>query len=180
MKKINLAIIFFLIALSNSSAQILSPSAGAYLGVGSIKGNSTAQTSFAANVFFDFKVPFITDASFRVNYLHSRKVEYLLPENRQGKYYPFIHALSLKAFINQSLGKLLYVEEGAGIVAVNDRTFSDTNVWDYGVAFNLLGGIDLRALDSGFKLGLGTEYGITFNNTTASYFSFHLQSQYYF
>ncbi|MBL1213361.1 MAG: hypothetical protein D8M61_08435 [Ignavibacteriae bacterium] len=150
------------------------------MGIGSIKGRSTAQTSFAANLFYDFQVPFISDASFRLNYLHSRKVEYFLPENRKGKYYPFIHAISLKAFINQSLSELFYVEEGAGLVAVNDRTFSDTNVWDYGIAFNLLGGIDLRLLNKGFKLGAGIEYGITFNNTTASYFSFHLQSQFYF
>lgn len=88
----------------------------------------------------------------------------------------------LKAFIKQRLGtNLLFVEEGAGIIAMNDRTFSDTDVWDYGIAFNVLIGIDLRNfISSGFTLGVGSEYAVTFNNTTATYFSFHLQSQYYF
>jgi hypothetical protein len=182
MIKIYLLTLLTILTFSISRAQINDVNVGAYLGFGKIQGNSPSQASLAVNLFIDFQTPLIDEVSFRVNYLHARKIEYFLPENRTGKYYPFINAFSLKAFIKQAIGNnFFYVEEGAGFIALNDRTFSDTDVWDYGIAFNVLGGIDLRKFsDSGFTLGLGIEYAVTFNNTTASYFSSHLQSQYYF
>ena len=182
MKKIFIIVFLMMVPISISHAQFSNVNVGAYLGIGEIKGNSPPQTSLAANIFIDFQTPLLDDVSFRLNYLHSRKIEYFLPENRKGKYYPFINAFSLKAFIKQRLGtNLLFVEEGAGLIAMNDRTFSDTDVWDYGIAFNVLIGVDFRNfISNGFTLGVGSEYAVTFNNTTATYFSFHLQSQYYF
>jgi hypothetical protein len=164
-----------------SYAQVKNFNAGAYIGAGEIKGNSPSITSLGLNLFFDFKTYFIKDVSFRFNFLYARKVEYFLPENSRGKYYPFISVLGLKAFIQQSLGGVFFIEEGTGIIVLHDRTFSDTDVWDLGTAFNILAGIDSRNLKSeGFTIGLGIEYGITFNNTTASYFLTYIQAQYHF
>ncbi|MFA7229514.1 MAG: hypothetical protein WC061_10805, partial [Melioribacteraceae bacterium] len=64
---------------------------------------------------------------------------------------------------------------------LNDRTFSDVNLWEVGVGFNFLCGYDFRKTGpSGFSIGLGIDYGVTFTHTTASYFLIYLQSQYYF
>ena len=75
----------------------------------------------------------------------------------------------------------MFLEEGVGLLALNDRTFSDTDVWSYGVVLSLSGGWDLRGFNlSGFKLGAGVEFGITFNNTLARYSAFYLYFNYTF
>jgi hypothetical protein len=71
------------------------------------------------------------------------------------------------------------MEEGAGIIYLNDRTFSDTNVWEPGVTFSVLGGIDFTdGFTKGIKIGLGLDYGITFTKTNASFSIINLQMQY--
>lgn len=92
------SLLLFIIPISISQAQFSNVNVGAYLGIGEIKGNSPPQTSLAANIFIDFQTPLLDDVSFRFNYLHARKIEYFLPENRKGKYYPFVNAFSFKSF----------------------------------------------------------------------------------
>ncbi|MEK6552422.1 MAG: hypothetical protein AABZ54_03110, partial [Bacteroidota bacterium] len=111
----------------------------------------------------------------------SQMVEKFLPENRSGKYYPFIKIYSLKGFFRQTFPSQFYLEEGAGFIYLNDRTFSDVNIWEVGVGFSALAGYDFRRNDlNGFSLGLGVDYGVTFTHTTANYFLVYLQTQYYF
>lgn len=175
-------IIFLLIIFSAiANAQIHSFSAGGSLHVGSISGNSPSVASLGASVFIDFYPWFEHDVSFRFAYSYSQKVEYFLPENRTGRYYPFIKVLSLKGFLRQDFSYPLYLEEGAGIIYLNDRTFSDVNSWQVGTSFAALAGYDFRKTDSnGLSIALGLDYGITFTQTTASYYFIFLQTQYYF
>jgi hypothetical protein len=175
-------ILLFLIVFPNLSfGQIKDPSVGVFIGGGEISGNTPSQSSFTGSLFLDFKTFLSDDVSFRLNFVYARYIEYFLPENRTNQYYPFIKAISFKAFIEQKLNSLLYLEEGAGLVTINDRTFNDINDWDYGTSFAFLAGLDFRNKNnSGWKIGLGLDYAITFSGTTARYSSIHFQTQYCF
>jgi hypothetical protein len=173
--------IFFLFITKISSAQIESPAIGGSLHLGSINGNSPSVSSIGGTLFFDFCPWFEHDVSFRVSFTYSQMVEKFLPENRTSRYYPFIKTFSLKGFIRQDFSFPFYIEEGAGLIYLNDRTFSDVNVWETGIGFNALVGYDFRKINTnGFSVGLGIDYGITFTHTTANYFLVFLQTQCYF
>ena len=108
-------------------------------------------------------------------------VEKFLPENRAGRYYPFIKSFSFKGFIRQNFSYPFFLEEGAGLIYLNDRTYSDVNLWEVGAGFSVLFGYDFRSAGTkGLSLGLGIDYGVTFTQTTANYFLVYLQTQYYF
>lgn len=175
-------IFFFLLLLVKiSSAQVESPSVGGSLHLGSISGNSTPVSSIGGTFFLDFYPWFEHDVSFRASFTYSQMVEKFLPENRMGRYYPFLKIFSVKGFIRQDFSFPFYIEEGAGFVYLNDRTFSDVNVWETGIGFSALAGYDFRKINTnGFSVGVGIDYGITFTQTTANYFLVYLQTQYYF
>lgn len=178
MRKPFLIIIYLLLTVS-LQAQFQINGAGISAGIGQISGNSAPVTSLAGNLFFDFSLWFSNYVEFRTGILYARKIEYFLPENREGRYYPFIKSFSLKGVIQQKISGNFFMEEGAGIIYLNDRTFSDTNVWEPGVTFSVLGGIDFTdGFSSGVKLGLGLDYGITFTKTNASFSIINLQMQY--
>jgi hypothetical protein len=180
MKKKPIFFLLFLIA-KITLAQIESPSIGGSLHLGSISGNSSSVSSIGGTIFFDFYPWFEHDASFRASFTYSQMLEKFLPENRTGRYYPLIKSFSLKGFIRQDFSFPFYIEEGAGFIYLNDRTFSDVNVWETGIGFSALVGYDFRKIDkNGFSVGLGIDYGITFTHTTVNYFLVNLQTQYYF
>jgi len=180
-KKIFLTIILLIVLADSAKAQIQSPSIGGSLHIGSIKGNSPSISSLGGSLFFDFYPWFEDVVSFRASFTYSQMVEKFLPENRAGKYYPFVKIYSLKGFFRQTFPLQFYLEEGAGFIYLNDRTFSDVNIWEIGVGFSALAGYDFRKNDlNGFALGLGVDYGVTFTHTTANYFLVYLQTQYYF
>ena len=82
---------------------------------------------------------------------------------------------NFKGITTQYFDGKIFLEEGVGLLALNDRTFIDTNVWDYGVVLSLSAGFDIRNFDlKGFRIGAGVEYGITFFNTLPQYSSVHL------
>ncbi len=177
MKKILLIIIF--IAALPASAQQTSFGFGTFGGIGSIKGNSPSQTSFTISPFFEISPPFWEGIKLRAAFFYARKLEYLLPENRQGRYYPFLRGINIKAVASQDFSRTLFLEYGLGPLVLNDRTFSDTNVWTYGISAATSVGIKLiENKRNTFSAAVGTEYGATFTNTSASYFSFHLQLVY--
>ena len=177
-----LLIIFFLFGLSYSiKAQISSASIGGSIHGGSIQGNDIPVTSLGGTVFFDFYPWFENDVSFRFGYTYSQMMDYFLPENRTGKYYPFIKVVSLKGFIRQDFTFPIYIEEGAGFIYLNDRTLVNTNLWELGAGFSAQVGYDFRKVGTrGFCLGVGLDYGLTFTQTTANYYLIYFQTQYYF
>lgn len=157
-------------------AQINSVSPGLTLGLGEIAGNSTPVTSFGGSLFLNFKLWFSEDVSFRTGFTYARKVEYFIPENRQGRYYPFIKSYWLKSFVQQKIYKQFFLEEGAGLIYLNDRTFSDINYWEPGITFNLTTGVDFNSQNrKGINLGLGIEYAMGFTKTNANYYLVYLQ-----
>lgn len=162
-------------------AQFTVSNVGVGINAGNFKGNSTSIFGLGAAVSLDV-MPWFSDVIFiRSSFMVARKAEYFFPENRTYRYYPFINVIAVEGVIQQYITQSIFIEESAGFIYLNDRTFSDTNVWDLGITFSVIGGIDFRACDdSGFTLGAGINYGVTFTGTTASYVLMKLQTQYYF
>lgn len=181
MNKLIKILALFILLVTSSHAQIKFISTGGGFGLGSIQGNSPSVSALSASISTDFKLWFSNIVAFRFEYMHARQTEFFLPENREGKYYPFMNIYNLRAGIQQPLSSTFYLEETAGLLALNDRTFLDTNVWDFGGMFSLLGGLNFRNNENkGLVLGLSFDYGVTINNTTANFSFLKLQTQYYF
>jgi hypothetical protein len=181
MKRIELLLVLFLsIIFTRELLPQKSISIGGYLGGGVVSGNTTDKGSFSSSFFLEADPGFYQDLSIRLSFLYHTDFNSILP-NTTKRYYPFIKGFGLKGITSQSIEPYFFIEEGLGLIALNDRTISGTDEWDYGANFSLSAGFDLRNFDTqGFKLSLGTEYGLTFNNTLASYFSLYLQAQYFF
>lgn len=180
MKKIFL-LSLLLITVSTTKSQIKIDAFGAYAGIGSIKGNSTAVSSFTTTVFADTRLFFSEAATFRFSFFFARKFDALLPAGSTSRYFPFQRGVSIKIILEQPLSNYFFLEEGLGPLFLNDRTFSDTNEWATGTAFHIVVGIDFRGYkQTGFKLSIGSDIGTTFSATTPSYFSAHIQAAYYF
>lgn len=170
-------LIIILLFLSRTDAQNIS--AGGFIGGGSIAGFSASTGAFTSSLFAQMYTPFFGFDT-RVSFVYAQDFNKLLPGSTN-KYFPFMKAVSLKAMFTQPLSSPFYLEEGFGPIVINDRTFSNVSEWNYGVVFSIVPGIDFRgAKPTGIKAGAGVEYAITFGNTSAQYFSFHLQGQYYF
>jgi hypothetical protein len=175
------AILFFLLLSVNVNGQFYNEHSGAYIGYGSVKGNSPSQTSLGFNVFAGFSHAWLSEIGLQFGYTYARKVNYFLPENTKGRYYPYVHAVTAKAIIEQPLGGFMFIEEGLGLSAINDRTFSDVNEWDYGIIASLYLGWNLRKFSlSGFKVGFVGESALTFTSTTVSYTMLGFRVMYYY
>lgn len=153
---------------------------GAYLGGGTIQGNLPSQGSFNGSVFIDFDIPFIKGLSSRASFIYVTDVNILLPKN-PNRYNPFLKGFSLKEIYSNELAANVYFEGGIGPLLLNDRTFDNLNVWDAGVAFSILGGLDFTADNkNGILAGAGAEYGLTFTGSSVQYLSLYFQLKYQF
>ena len=154
-----------------------SVSIGSKLGGGFIKGNSPNQSSYFISLFVDIPTPFSNKIIPRFNFIYSQDFDKLLPDNSDD-YHSFVKGFSFNIATSQNLNNNFYIEESAGVLALNDRIFSNSSVWNYGVTFSLLGGLDLRKeTKKGMRIGLGLENGFTFSNTLAKYFAVYFQTQ---
>lgn len=174
-----LAIVVTIIFFSNTPAQS-GFGVGGYLGGGVISGDSPNQSAFTSSVFFEFKTPFSDNILPRISFFYAQDFHRLLPESTN-KYFPFLKGISFKGVASQRVSENYFVEEGAGFIAINDRTFTDVNEWNYGVVSSIIAGFDFRkSNNTGFRLGGGMEFAFSFANTFAKYFSFHIQGEYVF
>ncbi|HMU43933.1 MAG TPA: hypothetical protein PKA80_11585 [Ignavibacteriaceae bacterium] len=180
-KKYSITLCLILILLGVNSKEIFCQndfSAGIYAGGGLITGNSFSQSSFNVSIFVESGFEIIPNVTPRLSFLYAQDFDAILPNTRD-KYYSLLNGINLKGITSQYFEHSIFLEEGVGLLALNDRIFSDTNVWDYGTVLSVLIGVDLRDFNlKGIKLGLGIEYGLTFNNTLANYYSLYLQMQY--
>jgi len=175
--RLTFSIIFFLLFTSLSFTQIRF-SAGGFLGGGSIKGESTSIASFTSSVFIETNTVLFLEVTPRLSFIYARDFDAILPNTRK-PYLPYMLGFSFRGITGQSFESNLFLEEGIGLLALNDRTFIDTNTWDYGIVLSLNGGWDLRNnASNGFKVGAGLEYGLTFTSTLAQYSSFHFYFNY--
>lgn len=173
--RILLFISLVLLLLFNTANAQIELTVGAYAGGGFIKGNSPDQSSFSTSVFIETNTPLFEEVYPRVSFIYAQDFNILLPDTRQ-RYHPFIKGFSLKGITSQYFDSRIFLEEGVGFLMLNDRTFSDVNEWNAGMVLSLAGGLDFRDFDlKGFKIGAGMEYGLTFTNTLAQFFSLHIQ-----
>ncbi len=175
MKIIKLYLICIILSTTTIYAQITKIGVGA--GGGTIKGNSASVGSFSGVLFVDTDILFPDYINIRGGILFSKKVEFFLPENRKGRYYPFIKSFYLKAIMEQSLYELTYIEEGIGLAAINDHTFSDVNFWEPGITFSISAGVKATTRS---RLSVGIDYGLGLTRTNAVYISLLLLYIYQF
>ena len=176
---VKIAMLFILIFTiqSNTNAQIR-VSAGGSVGGGFIKGNSPSVSSFTASFFVETNTILFTEVTPRLSFVYARDFNSIIPNVRK-PYFPFVQGISFKGITTQYFEDHIFLEEGFGLLALNDRTFSNTDSWSYGIVLSINGGFDLRGFElSGFKIGAGIEYGITFNNTLAQFSSLHFYINY--
>jgi hypothetical protein len=175
MKK-NLA---FIIILLSAYMNIMGQSAGVSLGGGLIKSNSPSVSSYSTTLFLESPILY-NSFSIRLSVLYAADYNQILP-NSTNKYNPFIKGISLKGLTTQNYSGSYYLDEGIGLLMINDRIFNNSDYFDYGFVMSIGAGFDLRNdLPNGFRIGAGADYGFTFTNTYANYFSIHLIGQYYF
>jgi hypothetical protein len=171
-------ILLFIFFLSSISFAQLRVGVGGYIGGGTIKGESPSIAAFTASVYIETNLAMFLEVTPRLSFIYGRDFNAIIPDVIK-PYFPYIKGFSFKGIATQYLKEGIFIEEGVGLLALNDRTFSDTNVWDYGVVLSLSAGWDLRGFNlSGFKLGAGIEFGITFNNTLAQYSSLYFYFNY--
>jgi len=168
-------VLFFMFFLSTFIYCQNAVSVGSKLGGGIIKGNSPSQSSYFVSVFVDVPTPLSDKILPRFSFIYAQNIEKFLPNNSKD-YHSFIKGFSVVAVTNQSLNNNFYLEESAGFLALNDRIFNNNSVWDYGVIFSLLAGLNLKKEPAkGFSVGLGIENGFTFANTLVKYFAAYFQ-----
>lgn len=175
--------LFIIIPFFTVEAQITPVKGGIHLGLGSVKGNSPSTFSYTGSVQFDFRLDFFDPFNFRISYLYARDFDILIPEDRQGRYYPYVQGFTLQGESGQYLSERVFIEGGAGLLYLQDRTFGDVDSWNIGTVFNIALAVELfdyRKSDSGFILGAGIEYGITFTDTQPQYQSNHISIYYSF
>ena len=177
---IKILVLFIVIVFSDSAFAQGNIGVGGYAGGGVLSGDSPNVGSFTSSVFFEFKTPFSKNIYPRISFIYTQDFDRLVPGSTK-KYFPFLRGFSLKGVASQNISPLYYVEEGAGIITLNDHTFYNTSEWNFGVVSSLLIGLDLRnEPGDGFKIGAGMEFAFSFANTFAKYYSFHLQAEYLF
>ncbi len=171
--KVKIIIIFTAIFLQNAIAQT-DISIGGYIGGGSFSGNSFSVGGFTSSLFVEAYIPLFEEVFPRASFFFTKDFNAILPNTTQ-TYNPYLLGISFKGVTTQYFDSKIFLEEGVGLLALNDHTFIDTDIWDYGIVISLSAGYDLRNIDlKGFKLGAGAEYGITFFNTLPHYSSIHL------
>jgi hypothetical protein len=180
MKSISVPIkvLLFVFFLSSVSFSQLRVGFGCFIGGGTIKGESPSITAFTTSVYIEANFAMFLEVTPRFSLIYAKDFNAIIP-NVKRPYFPFVQGISFKGIATQYLEDGIFIEEGVGLLALNDRTFSDRDVWGYGVVLSLSAGWDLRDINiSGFKLGAGIEYGITFNNTLVQYSSLNLYFNY--
>ncbi len=151
---------------------------GGLLGGGSFSGNSFSVGGFSAGFYAEANLPLFEEVYPRAGIVFTKDFNAVLPNTRKA-YYPFLLGVYIKGVTYQYFDNKIFLEEGVGLLALHDKTFIDTDIWDYGISLSFSAGYDFRDFNlKGFKAGLGAEYGITFFNTLPRYFSLHLFLQY--
>lgn len=175
--KIVLLVLILSSFISTATAQ-LRVSAGGFVGGGFIKGNSPSVESFSTSIFIETNTALFAEVTPRLSFIYARDFNSIIP-NIHKPYFPFVQGITFKGITTQYFENHIFLEEAFGLLALNDRTFSDENSWGYGIVLSINGGYDLRGFElSGFKIGAGIEYGITFNNTLAQFSSLHFYFNY--
>jgi hypothetical protein len=165
--------VLILIACHFNSIAQLRITVGGTVGGGYIKGNSPDVGSVNTSVFIETNTVLFEEVFPRLEYIFAKDFNAIIP-NVTKPYMPWMQGFAFKGVTTQYFDSKYFLEEAVGLLALNDRTFSDTNTWGFGAVVSFSGGYDLRGFNlDGLELGLGVEYGLTFTNTLPQYSSLH-------
>ena len=177
--KILFVLLLFIFANTTASAQ-LKVSIGGSLGGGYLQGNSSSVGAATMSLFIETNTVLFAEVYPRLGIIFVKDFNAIIP-NVNKPYFPYLQGVTFKGITTQYFDGSYFLEEGVGFLVLNDRTFSDTNDWNYGVVLSINGGFDLRGFYlNGFKLGAGAEYGLTFTNGLPQYSSLHFYVNYTF
>jgi len=171
---------FFFIILMNIAilyGQNKNPSIGGGVGLGSFNGNFPSQTIFGCKLFIELHSPLTVFNKLQLHFSFAQKIEKFLPNSYNYQHYSYFASIGLSGLFKQPLNESVYIEEGIGIIYLNDRSFDDIDSWNLGIIINLNGGIHLN---KNVDISLGIDYGLTFNNTNVSYFLLIVKGKYLF
>jgi len=173
-------LVIILFAFQISAYAQLRIKLGGTVGGGYIKGNSPDVGSVSTSVFIETNTVLFEEVFPRLEYIFAKDYNAIVP-NVTKPYLPWMQGFAFKGVTTQYFDSKYFLEEAVGLLALNDRTFSDTNTWGFGVVISFHGGYDLRGYNlDGFELGIGVEYGLTFTNTLPQYLTFQFFFMYTF
>ena len=144
-------------------------SAGGGIGLGTFVGDFPSQTTFNGKIVFEFPsfISLFDKINFNLNF--GQKVEKFLPDSYNYKHYSYFTSFGISGVFTQSLGYNLFIDEGLGLIYLNDRSFSDIDEWNIGMQINISGG---TPISKNVILSINIDYGLTFTNTNSSYIAF--------
>lgn len=174
--KIFSVLILLFVFNSNHFAQSNNFAVGGGIGFGSLMGNFPSQTTFGGKIFFETIYTLKPFDKFQINYTFAQKVEKFLPGDNNINYYSFMHSVGFSGIFSQLLNPQINVEEGLGLILLNDRSFDDINTLNVGLLFSVSSGLNLSR---NIGLLINLDYGLTFTNTNASYFLLMVEGKYY-
>jgi hypothetical protein len=156
--------------------QTAKSSIGAGLGIGSFIGNFPTQTTFGTKLYFETESPLKIFNILQFHFTAAQKIEKFLPDSYTYDHYSYFTSIGISGIFNQPLNEYLNIQEGVGLIYLNDRSFSDIDSWNFGVLLNL--GIG-TPISNSVDLSISIDYGITVNNTNASYYLFIVEGKFY-
>ena len=150
---------------------------GGGIGIGSFMGNFPSQTTFGGKLFVESPSPIAVFNKIQFHITFAQKIEKFLPDSYEYDHYSYLTSIGLSGVFKQPINELIYIEEGVGLIYLNDRSFSDIDSWNFGILISLACGIPIS---DKVNLSLNLDYGITLNNTNSSYFVFMVKGKYHF
>ena len=130
-------------------------------------GSFPSQTTLGTKLFCEFPVILKPIDKIQIQYSFAQKLEKFLPGNQRIQYFSYMHSFGISGIFMQPLSEDINVEEGIGLIYLNDRSFNDIDTWNVGLLFNFAGSLPISQKSD---LVLNLDYGLTFTHTNASYF----------
>lgn len=181
MNRAIIAVIIFFSAAAVTKAQFQSFAAGGSIGMGNISSEGVSALALTGSAMLEFETVFWEDIFFRLGYTYAQKINRFLPEDREGRYYPFLKMVTLKALIRQKPDKKIFIEQSAGITAISNHISNLKWGWEYGAGFALGGGLDFTNFrERGFMISLQMEYDLAVTGQLSDFFSVSFQTVYKF
>ena len=175
MKKFYFAFIFllstFLIGQSSRTA------VGTGIGIGSFNGDFPSQTTFNTKIYVETPSGISLFDKLNFSFTFGQKIEKFLPGNYKYDYYSYFTSFGVSGVFTQDIGGNLSIDEGIGLLYLNDRSFSDIDEWNIGMILNIAGGMQIS---KNVNVYLNIDYGLTFTNTNSSYIAFLVLCKYSF
>ena len=144
-------------------------------GIGSFNGNFPSQSTLNGKIYFEFSSPLTLFQKLDISASFGQKIEKFLPGSYNYKHYSFFTSFGISGKFIQPINNFITIEEGIGLVYLNDRSFSDIDTWNVGLLLSISAGIPISKK---VELLLNGDYGLTFTNTNSSYIAFLILIRY--